>query len=194
MSSFWILAANSWMQTPAGYEIIDGRFYPTDWLQVIFNPSFPPPARPHRRGVFHHHVLRRARRRRLSAEARAVRRGRPHHAVDGALAAHGSGSAADSSSATIMGSTRGSTSPRNSRRSRRAGRPDAAFRSRCSPSPTRRPRAIVSRSRSRAGQPDPDSRHRRRGQRPEGLSRPISGRPLTIPFFAFPHHGRMRRR
>ena len=41
LSSFWILAANSWMQTPAGYEIIDGRFYPTDWFQVIFNPSFP---------------------------------------------------------------------------------------------------------------------------------------------------------
>ena len=41
LSSFWILAANSWMQTPAGYEIIDGRFFPTDWLQVVFNPSFP---------------------------------------------------------------------------------------------------------------------------------------------------------
>lgn len=41
LSSFWILAANSWMQTPAGFEVIDGRFYPTDWLQVIFNPSFP---------------------------------------------------------------------------------------------------------------------------------------------------------
>ena len=40
-SSFWILAANSWMQTPAGYEIIDGRFFPTNWLQIIFNPSFP---------------------------------------------------------------------------------------------------------------------------------------------------------
>ena len=40
-SSFWILAANSWMQTPAGYEIIDGRFFPKDWLAVIFNPSFP---------------------------------------------------------------------------------------------------------------------------------------------------------
>ena len=40
-SSFWILSANSWMQTPAGYEIIDGRFFPTDWLQVVFNPSFP---------------------------------------------------------------------------------------------------------------------------------------------------------
>ena len=40
-SAFWILAANSWMQTPAGFEIIDERFFPTDWLAVIFNPSFP---------------------------------------------------------------------------------------------------------------------------------------------------------
>ncbi|MBI1777127.1 MAG: cytochrome ubiquinol oxidase subunit I [Proteobacteria bacterium] len=40
-SSFWILAANSWMQTPAGYEIVDGRFFPKDWLEIIFNPSFP---------------------------------------------------------------------------------------------------------------------------------------------------------
>jgi cytochrome d ubiquinol oxidase subunit I len=40
-STFWILATNSWMQTPAGYEIIDGRFFPKDWLQIIFNPSFP---------------------------------------------------------------------------------------------------------------------------------------------------------
>lgn len=40
-SAFWILAANSWMQTPAGHEIIDGRFVPMDWVKVIFNPSFP---------------------------------------------------------------------------------------------------------------------------------------------------------
>src|SRR5215471_9507333 len=40
-SSFWILAANSWMQTPVGYEIVDGQFVPTDWLAVIFSPSFP---------------------------------------------------------------------------------------------------------------------------------------------------------
>jgi cytochrome d ubiquinol oxidase subunit I len=40
-SSFWILATNSWMQTPAGYEIIDGRFFPKDWWAIIFNPSFP---------------------------------------------------------------------------------------------------------------------------------------------------------
>ena len=42
LSSFWILSANSWMQTPQGYRIdADGLFYPTDWIQVIFNPSFP---------------------------------------------------------------------------------------------------------------------------------------------------------
>jgi cytochrome d ubiquinol oxidase subunit I len=40
-SAFWILATNSWMQTPAGYELIDGRFFPKDWFQIIFNPSFP---------------------------------------------------------------------------------------------------------------------------------------------------------
>ena len=42
LSAFWILSANSWMQTPQGYRIgANGLFYPTDWLQVIFNPSFP---------------------------------------------------------------------------------------------------------------------------------------------------------
>ena len=41
LSSFWILSANSWMQTPTGFEIVDGRFFPKDWLQIIFNPSFP---------------------------------------------------------------------------------------------------------------------------------------------------------
>jgi cytochrome bd ubiquinol oxidase subunit I len=41
ISAFWILAANSWMQTPAGYELRDGVFYATSWVEVIFNPSFP---------------------------------------------------------------------------------------------------------------------------------------------------------
>jgi cytochrome d ubiquinol oxidase subunit I len=41
MSAFWILSLNSWMHTPAGYEIVNGQFLPTDWLAVIFNPSFP---------------------------------------------------------------------------------------------------------------------------------------------------------
>jgi cytochrome d ubiquinol oxidase subunit I len=40
-SMTWILASNSWMQTPQGYEVINGRVVPTDWLAVIFNPSFP---------------------------------------------------------------------------------------------------------------------------------------------------------
>lgn len=41
ISTFWITSANSWMQTPAGYELIDGVFHPKDWWAVIFNPSFP---------------------------------------------------------------------------------------------------------------------------------------------------------
>ena len=42
ISAFWILSANSWMQTPQGFEIgDDGLLYPTSWLEIIFNPSFP---------------------------------------------------------------------------------------------------------------------------------------------------------
>ncbi|TLX63487.1 cytochrome ubiquinol oxidase subunit I [Stutzerimonas nosocomialis] len=41
-SAFWILSANSWMHTPAGFVIgPDGRFEAQDWLAIIFNPSFP---------------------------------------------------------------------------------------------------------------------------------------------------------
>src|SRR5262245_7416802 len=40
MSAFWILAANSWMHTPAGHEMRAGVAVPVDWLAVIFNPSF----------------------------------------------------------------------------------------------------------------------------------------------------------
>ena len=41
VSAFWILAGNSWMQTPQGDKIVDGRFVPTNWLAIIFNPSMP---------------------------------------------------------------------------------------------------------------------------------------------------------
>ena len=41
MSSFWIMSANSWMQTPVGYTVKDGRFFPANWLAIVFNPSFP---------------------------------------------------------------------------------------------------------------------------------------------------------
>jgi cytochrome bd ubiquinol oxidase subunit I len=41
LSAFWILSLNSWMQTPVGYEIIDGKFHAVDWLAIVFNPSFP---------------------------------------------------------------------------------------------------------------------------------------------------------
>lgn len=41
LSAFWILALNSWMQTPAGFEMRAGVAFPTDWVAIIFNPSFP---------------------------------------------------------------------------------------------------------------------------------------------------------
>ena len=40
-STFWILVVNSWMQTPTGHSMVAGRFFPEDWIAVIFNPSFP---------------------------------------------------------------------------------------------------------------------------------------------------------
>lgn len=41
ISAFWILSANSWMHTPTAYQIQDGIFQPLNWLEIIFNPSFP---------------------------------------------------------------------------------------------------------------------------------------------------------
>jgi cytochrome d ubiquinol oxidase subunit I len=41
ISATWIVASNSWMQTPQGYEIANGMVVPTNWFQIIFNPSFP---------------------------------------------------------------------------------------------------------------------------------------------------------
>lgn len=41
ISTFWIISANSWMHTPAGFELRDGVFYAEDWWAIVFNPSFP---------------------------------------------------------------------------------------------------------------------------------------------------------
>ncbi len=41
LSAFWIIALNSWMQTPIGFEMRDGVAFPTSWIDIIFNPSMP---------------------------------------------------------------------------------------------------------------------------------------------------------
>lgn len=41
LSAFWILALNSWMQTPTGHKIVDGVVYADNWLEIIFNPTLP---------------------------------------------------------------------------------------------------------------------------------------------------------
>ena len=41
MSAFWIISLNSWMHTPVGFEIVNGKMMATDWLAILFNPSFP---------------------------------------------------------------------------------------------------------------------------------------------------------
>ena len=42
ISAFWIMSANSWMQTPSGYELVDGKYIVDSWWAVVFNPSFIP--------------------------------------------------------------------------------------------------------------------------------------------------------
>ena len=41
LSAFWIIVLNSWMQTPQGFEMIDGQAHATNWLAIVFNPSMP---------------------------------------------------------------------------------------------------------------------------------------------------------
>jgi cytochrome bd ubiquinol oxidase subunit I len=41
LSAFWILALNSWLQTPTGHSVVDGNFVVQSWFEVVFNPSFP---------------------------------------------------------------------------------------------------------------------------------------------------------
>jgi cytochrome d ubiquinol oxidase subunit I len=41
LSAFWILVLNSWMHTPAGFQMIDGVAHATDWMAILFNPSMP---------------------------------------------------------------------------------------------------------------------------------------------------------
>ena len=41
MSAFWIVSLNSWMHTPVGFEMVNGKMFATDWLAIVFNPSFP---------------------------------------------------------------------------------------------------------------------------------------------------------
>lgn len=42
ISAFWIMSANSWMQTPSGYQFVDGKYIVDSWWGVVFNPSFIP--------------------------------------------------------------------------------------------------------------------------------------------------------
>ena len=101
ISAFWILSANSWMQTPAGYTVgPDGVLHVADWWEVIFNPSFP--------YRFAHMVAAAylttafivSRHRRLVHPARAERGAWAHHARHG-LEPRSSGSRRSSSSSAI---------------------------------------------------------------------------------------------
>ena len=126
-STFWILAANSWMQTPAGYEMVDGRFMPKDWLEIIFNPSFPYRLAHTVVAVYITTGFVVVGVAACVAPPRALRRRGAHDAVDDAVAAHASSSRCRLFSATSTASTRSSISRPSSPRSRRSGTPAAAL-------------------------------------------------------------------
>ena len=94
-STFWILATNSWMQTPAGYEIVDGRFFPVSWVESDLQPLLPLPVGAHGRRILCHDRLCRVRRRRLHDPARCISARRPPDDADGIVAAELSGAGAD---------------------------------------------------------------------------------------------------
>ena len=148
LSSFWILAVNSWMQTPVGHELVDGRFYPADWMQIIFSPSFPYRLA-HTVVAFYvttGFVV-------LGVGAYTIRRGPfgggPRDVLDGGVAADGPGAAADLHRRPARAQHAQAPAGQGRGDGRPCGTPVPACRSPCSRFPTRRPSATASRSRSR---------------------------------------------
>ena len=77
ISTFWIIAANSWMQTPQGHAIVDGMFQPVELVGDHLQSVVPVPAGAHGAGRVHHHLLRDRRRQRVVPAPRRARRGEP---------------------------------------------------------------------------------------------------------------------
>ena len=94
LSAFWILSANSWMQTPAGYTIKTASLYPRRLVRDHLQSELSVPARAHAQCVAPHRRLRRARGGRALSSGRPPRRGGAHHAADGDLPDRGAGAAA----------------------------------------------------------------------------------------------------
>ena len=151
ISSTWILASNSWMHTPAGYAIIDGRVVPTDWLAVIFNPSFPYRLTHMVVAAYLATALPGRRLGRVAPAAQARRPRDPDDDVDGDVDAAARGTAAgdDRRRARPQHARVPAGEDRGDRRTlgERAG--PRACRSRCSAGPTCSRRRRCTRSRSR---------------------------------------------
>ena len=80
-SSFWILATNSWMQTPVGYEVIDGRFFPKDWFEIVFISVVSVSAGAYGQRFLRDDGVRRPRGRRLHGSVRSMGCRGPHDAA-----------------------------------------------------------------------------------------------------------------
>ena len=137
LSAFWVLAANSWMHTPTGHEIVDGVAMPLDWWAIIFNPSFP-----YRLSHMLNASFLTAGFVVLAVGARYLLADRhPEHARTmmrmSLLAAGGAGAACNCSSATSTGSTRSPISRSRSLPWRRIGTATSRRTSTSSPGRTR---------------------------------------------------------
>ena len=188
LSAFWILAANSWMQTPVGFTLEGGIAYPQDWFAIIFNPSFPYRLAHMLNASFlttGFVVLA------VGARYRARRspwRGSAHHAAHGDFAHRGARAAAAPHWRPVTASIRLPTSRPRSPRSRRTGTAASPAISRSSPGLTSRPRAIaLPISVPHGSSLDPHSRVERPLSRLEG--RAAAGSPAGEErLLRLPHH------
>ena len=94
LSAFWILSANSWMQTPAGHEVRDGIAYPVDWIADHLQSELPLPLRAHVHRGLSDDVARRAGGRRALPRRGPLPRGSQDHDAHGARHGRDAGAAA----------------------------------------------------------------------------------------------------
>ena len=162
MSAFWILSANSWMQTPAGYEM-QGRHRLSDRLaRHHLQSELPLSLRAHAQCRLPHHRLRRAGGRRALSARRPPYRGRPHHAAHGDRPDRHPGAAAVADRRPARPQHARSISRSRSRPWKRIGTAASPATSTSSPGRTRRRATTASRFRSRSGASlDPHPPHER---------------------------------
>ena len=149
LSAFWILAANSWMQTPAGHEVLNGIAYPVDWIADHLQPELPLPLRAHVHRRLPHHLARRAGGRRPLPRQGPLPRGSQDHDAHGPRHGRHPGAAAGLHRRPARPQHRQVSAGQVGGHREPLGRLQTRRRSCCSPFPTRPRSATTTRSPSR---------------------------------------------